>query len=151
MLKNLSQYNIILGSDSPRRKKLLSGLDLEYKVEVLPYKEKFYPKTLQREEIPVYFAQAKAKIYKEQMKNDTLLITADTIVWLDGKVYGKPINKENAKEMLRALSGKTHEVITGVYLTTCERQKTFYAVSSVRFAVLEEEEIKYYIREYQPY
>ncbi|GHT46942.1 Maf-like protein [Bacteroidia bacterium] len=151
MLENLSKYRIILGSQSPRRRELLSGLDIDFEVRLIPDIEEVYPKTLWKEEIPVYVAQLKAKAYKEVMSADTFLITADTIVWLDGKVYGKPRNEEDAKVMLRTLSGKTHEVITGVCLTTREKQQTFYAVSSVKFADLKEKEIEYYIQKYKPY
>jgi septum formation protein len=151
MLENLSKYKIILDSNSPRRKELLSGLDLAYEVKVLPNIEETYPKTLWKEEIPVYLAKLKADAYKEWMEEDTFLITADTIVWLEGKVFGKPESEEGAKKILRSLSGKTHEVITGVCLTTQEKQQAFYAVSSVKFAQLEEEEIDYYVKKYKPY
>jgi len=151
MLENLSKYKIVLGSNSPRRKELLSGLDLNYEVKTLPDVEETYPETLWKEEIPVYLAKLKAEAYRKLMEEDSLLITADTIVWLEGKVFGKPINEEDAKEMLRALSGKTHEVITGVCLTTKEKQKAFYAVSSVKFALLDEAEIDYYVKKYKPY
>jgi septum formation protein len=151
MLENLSEYKIILASNSPRRKELLSGLDLEYEVKTLPDVEETYPESLWKEEIPIYLAQLKADAYKEKMESDTLLITADTIVWLNDKVYGKPANEADAKEMLRTLSGKTHEVITGVCITSREKQKAFYAVSQVKFASLEEEEINYYIEKYRPY
>jgi len=151
MLENLSKYKIVLGSNSPRRKELLSGLDLNYEVKTLPDVEETYPETLWKEEIPVYLAKLKAEAYRKLMEEDSLLITADTIVWLESKVFGKPIDEEDAKEMLRALSGKTHEVITGVCLTTKEKQKAFYAVSSVKFALLDEAEIDYYVKKYKPY
>jgi len=151
MLENLSKYKIVLGSNSPRRKELIFGLDIPCEVVALPDVDESYPNTLWKEEIPVYLARLKAEIYRKFMNNDTFLITADTIVWLNGQVYGKPIDETDAKEMLRALSGRTHEVITGVCLTTCEKQRTFYAVSSVKFAVLEENEIDYYVRKYKPY
>jgi septum formation protein len=151
MLENLSKYKIILGSNSPRRKELLSGLDLNYEVKTLPDIEETYPGTLWKEEIPVYIAQLKASAYKQFIEDDTFLITADTIVWLDGRVYGKPKDEADAKEMLRTLSGKTHEVITGVCLTTNEKQQVFHAVSSVKFAPLDDAEIDYYVTHYKPY
>ncbi|MCL1938834.1 MAG: Maf-like protein [Candidatus Azobacteroides sp.] len=151
MLDNISKYTIVLGSHSPRRRELLLGLDIHYELKVLPDIEETYPAALQKEEIPVYIARSKALAYKKFMNENTLLITADTIVWLDGQVYGKPANEMEARNMLRALSGKTHEVITGVCLTTQEQQKTFYAVSSVQFAWLEDAEIDYYVKKYQPY
>ncbi|MDR1526156.1 MAG: Maf-like protein [Dysgonamonadaceae bacterium] len=151
MLEHLSKYTIVLGSNSPRRRELVSGLDIPYKVITLPGIDENYPDGLSKEEIPVYIARLKANAYQKMMSDDTFLITADTIVWLNGRVYGKPEDETDAKVMLRALSGKMHEVITGVCLTTREKQQTFYAVSSVRFAVLEEKEIEYYIRQYKPY
>jgi septum formation protein len=84
------------------------------------------------------------------MTEDTMLITADTIVWLDGKVYGKPADEENARQMLRELSGRTHTVITGVAITTCARQQVFAVESMVTFATLTEEEIDYYVTKYKP-
>lgn len=151
MLKKLTKYNIVLGSNSPRRKELLGGLDISFEVKAMPDIDESYPSTLWKEEIPVFLAKQKADAYAETMEDDTLLITADTIVWLAGKVYGKPTDEADAKEMLRALSGETHEVITGVCITTKARQKAFYAVSKVTFAALEEKEIDYYIKQYKPY
>ena len=151
MLENLSKYRIVLGSHSPRRRELLSGLDIPYEVITLPDVDEHYPEHLQKEAIPVYIAHLKAEAYRKMMRDDTLLITADTIVWLNGQVYGKPQDEADAQTMLRALSGQTHEVITGVCLTTHEKQQSFHAVSSVKFAGLEENEIKYYVRKYLPY
>jgi len=151
MLENLAGYRIILASNSPRRKELMSGLDIPFEIKTLPDIEESYPDTLQREEIPLYLAQLKAEAYKTLMQDNTLLITADTIVWLDGKVYGKPEDEAEAKSMLQALSGKTHEVFTGVCLTTRQRQQSFFAVSKVSFAVLSESEIDYYVKKYKPF
>lgn len=151
ILNNLSEYKIILGSNSPRRKELLAGLDLDFKVKTLPDVDETYPDILWKEEIPVYISKIKAEAYKEFLEKDTLLITADTIVWLSGKVYGKPRTEQEAKEMFRLLSGQTHEVITGVCLTDRAKQEAFYAVSQVKFAALDEEEIDYYIQKYHPY
>ena len=117
MLNNLSQYSIQLASNSPRRRELLAGLGIQYNVATLPEIDESYPETLQGSEIPSYIARQKAQAYSRMMKSDTLLITADTIVWLNGKVYGKPTNEEHAKQMLRELSGQTHTVITGVAIT----------------------------------
>jgi septum formation protein len=167
MLENLSKYKIILGSQSPRRKELLAGLDIPFEVKPMPDVDENYPSSLWKEEIPVYIARQKANAYRRGVacnaltdnnvhndpidNNHTLLITADTIVWLEGKVYGKPTDEADAKTILRALSGKTHEVITGVCLTTQEKQQAFYAVSSVKFAELDDEEIDYYVQKYRPY
>ncbi|MDR1437322.1 MAG: Maf-like protein [Candidatus Symbiothrix sp.] len=150
MLENLSPYKIVLASNSPRRKELLSGLDINYEVKTLPGVEEVYPGNLWKEEIPVYLSRLKAEAFQPQMEANTLLITADTIVWSNNAVYGKPIDEAGAKEMLRALSGKTHEVITGVCLTDTKKQVTFYALSQVKLAALEEKEINYYVEKYKP-
>ena len=149
MLNNLP-YNIILGSQSPRRQELLHGLDVNFTVNVIAGLEENYPATLQGEEIPMFLAQQKADAYRNTLTPQDMLITADTIVWLDGIVYGKPKDEADAKKMLRALSGKTHDVITGVCVTTTERQETFAAVSKVTFASFSDDEINYYIEKYQP-
>ena len=149
MLNNLP-YNIILGSQSPRRQELLHGLDVNFTVNVIAGLEENYPATLQGEEIPMFLAQQKAEAYLNSLTPKDMLITADTIVWLDGIVYGKPKDEADAKKMLRALSGKTHDVITGVCVTTTERQETFAAVSKVTFASFSDDEINYYIEKYQP-
>lgn len=150
ILDNLNKYKIILASNSPRRKELMSGLGVEYVVRTLPDVDESYPNTLTGENIPAYIAQEKAAAYQAMMQPDELLITADTIVWLEGKVYGKPANKEEARQMLRDLSGKSHQVITGVCLTTTEWQKSFTATTEVRFAFLAEEEINFYVEKYMP-
>jgi septum formation protein len=151
MLTAISNYKIILASNSPRRQELLAGLDIDFEVRTLPNIEESYPKTLWKEEIPVYIAKQKAAAYKNHLEENMLLITADTIVWLDGKVYGKPENEQEAKDMLQILSGQTHEVITGVCLTGQGKQETFYALSKVKFAELDPDEINYYVKKYTPY
>ena len=151
MLENLSKYKIILASNSPRRQELLAGLDIDFEVKTIPNIEESYPITLGKEEIPVYIAKQKALAYQNYLEENTIIITADTIVWLDGNVYGKPENERDAKEMLKNLSGKTHEVITGVCLTGLKKQQSFYVSSQVKFAELEEEEIDYYVKKYKPF
>lgn len=143
-------YHIILASNSPRRRELLSGLGLDYEVRTLPGIDESYPSTLQGEEIPVYISSKKASAYLDALKENELLITADTIVWLDGRVLGKPSDEEEACQMLHDLSGKTHQVITGVTLATTSFQKSFASVSQVTFATLTEEEINYYVTHYHP-
>ncbi len=150
MLSNLDSYEILLASNSPRRRELLAGLGVKYRVTSLPDVDESYPSSLQGEEIPLYISQLKADAYRSQMKPNTLLITADTIVWLDGKVYGKPHDEAEACEMLRALSGRTHTVITGVTLTSACRCKSFAVSTAVTFAALTDEEIGYYVSHYRP-
>ena len=127
MLDNLKKYKVILASNSPRRKELLAGLGVQYEVRTLPDVDESYPDILQGADIPLYIACEKADAYRSMLHPDELMITADTIVWLDGKVLGKPHDREDALQMLQAMSGKTHEVFTGVCLTTTEKQHSFFA------------------------
>ena len=150
MLDNLKKYNIILASNSPRRKELLSGLGVDYIVRTLPDVDESYPSALKGGDIPLYIAREKAEAYRNMMVDGELIITADTIVWLDEKVLGKPVDREDAVCMLRALSGRTHTVYTGVCLTTTEWQHSFYAETEVRFAALSEDEILYYVDRFLP-
>jgi septum formation protein len=150
MLENLNKYRIILASNSPRRKELLTGLGIQYEVKTLPDIDESYPEGLDGMEIPAFIARSKADAYREVMQTDELIITADTIVWLDGNVMGKPKDAEEAREMLRSLSGQTHQVITGVCLTTAVYQKAFATMTDVTFATLSEEEIAYYVERYSP-
>lgn len=151
MLENLSKYKIILGSNSPRRKELLSGLDIEFNVKVIPGLEENYPETLDPQEIPVFLSKQKAEAYLSSLDDTMLLITADTIVWNGNAVIGKPKNRAEAIQMLRSLSGHEHHVVTGVCLTTTKKQLTFSVISSVRFASLSDEEIIYYVDKYKPF
>ena len=150
MLDNLKKYHIILASNSPRRRELLSGLGVDYEVRTLPGVDESYPDTLSGEDIPVYISREKAAAYLPCIAPDELVITADTIVWLDGRVLGKPADEADACRMLRELSGRTHQVITGVTLSTAAFQKSFAVTSEVEFAPLTEEEIMYYVDHYRP-
>lgn len=144
----------ILGSASPRRRELLGMLNIPFDCVSINADES-YPDTLTGEEIPVYISQRKADAYGE-LPQDTTLITADTIVWLDGKVYGKPKDADDAKRILRALSGKTHLVITGVTITRrdgSDEQKSmsFASTTEVHFAPLSKEQIDYYVENFKPF
>lgn len=150
MLDNLKKYKVILASNSPRRKELLAGLGVDYEVRTLPDVDESYPETLKGADIPLYIAKEKADAYLNMMQPGELMITADTIVWLDGKVLGKPADREDALRMLREMSGRTHEVFTGVCVTTTEWQRSFTAQTEVRFASLSEEEINYYVDQFKP-
>lgn len=143
-------YKVVLASGSPRRQELLTGLGIDFEVRVLPDLEEAYPDNLCGEEIPSYIACNKAEAYKPTIKPKELVITADTIVWFNGDVLGKPVDAEGAKTILRKLSGKTHQVITGVCLTTTDWQKSFTAVTDVSFSDLTEGEIEYYVTNYHP-
>lgn len=150
MLDNLKKYKVILASNSPRRKELLAGLGVDYEVRTLPDVDESYPDTLQGADIPLYIAKEKADAYRNMLQPGELMITADTIVWLDGRVLGKPKDQEDALCMLRDMSGRTHEVFTGVCITTTEWQHSFAAQTEVRFAELSEEEITYYVDKFRP-
>lgn len=150
MLENLKKYKVILASNSPRRKELLSGLGIDYEVRTLPDVDESYPESLQGADIPLYISKEKADAYRALLQPGELMITADTIVWLDGRVLGKPKDREDALQMLRDMSGHTHEVFTGVCITTTDWQRSFAAQTEVRFAQLTEEEITYYVDRYQP-
>ena len=150
MLDNLKKYKVVLASNSPRRKELLSGLGIEYTVRTMADVDESFPENLKGEEIPAYIANVKAKAYQTVMQEDELVITADTIVWIDGRVLGKPETKMDAVNMLKELSGKSHQVITGVCLTTPAWQKCFTATTDVKFAELTDEEIEYYVHRYSP-
>lgn len=146
-----TKYDIILGSQSPRRKELLSGLDINFSVCTLPDIDESFPGSLQGGDIPLFISAKKADAFRPMLQERTLLITADTIVWLSNKVYGKPINEADAISMLKDLSGHTHEVFTGVTLTTLDKQKSFVVSTEVTFASLSDEEIYSYVTNYQPF
>ena len=143
-------YKIILASNSPRRKELLAGLDVDFEVRVLKGVDESYPATLPTAEIAEYIALKKAAAYREAMAADELIITADTIVVLNDEVLGKPKDAADACRMLHELSGKTHQVVTGVVLTTKGRQEHFSVVSNVTFKELTDDEIDYYVETYKP-
>lgn len=142
-------YNFILASKSPRRQQLLKSLDIEFSVLTREVDET-YPNHLSKEEVPVYLAELKANAFKSELKENDLLITADTIVCLRDQILGKPENYDDAVKMLKALSACTHEVITGVCLSSTKKLVTFYSSTLVEFKQLSDEEIDYYIRNYQP-
>lgn len=146
----MKKYHIILASNSPRRRELLSGLGIDYEVKILPGIDESYPENLTGEEIPMYIAREKADAYRPSIKPDELIITADTIVCLEGQVLGKPKDEADACRMLRLLSGRTHQVITGVCITAAEMQRTFAATTDVTFDTLSEEEITHYVNNYRP-
>lgn len=148
MLANLQKYKIVLASNSPRRRELLSGLGLGFEVRIIQDIDESYPDSLLPGDIPVYIAAEKAKAYMPTLADDELLITADTIVWASGQMLGKPTDRNDAIRMLSVLSGREHEVVTGVCLYTKEKSVCFSVSSSVRFARLTDEEIGFYVDNY---
>ena len=151
MLENLLKYDILLASNSPRRKELLAGLDIKYRVAALPDIDESYPEELSCDLVAEYISQKKALAYSQLMKEDSLIITADTVVVCENDVLGKPADSDDAKRMLRQLSGKTHKVITGVTIRTVKEDHSFSSISLVTFAELSDSEIDYYIEKYKPF
>lgn len=151
MLDNLKDFHIVLASNSPRRRELLAGLGIDFDVRVLPGIDESYPADLPVHEIPLYIATAKAEANRQAMNDGEIVITADTVVICGGKVLGKPADAAEARSMLALLSGKTHQVVTGVCLTSRERQRKFAVTTGVTFKELTSEEIDYYIENFRPY
>lgn len=144
-------YKIILASNSPRRKELLAGIDVDFEVRVIQDIDESFPVNLPTKEIAEYISRKKAAVYQERMADNELIITADTIVVLDSEVMGKPHDEADASRMLHKLSGRTHQVITGVTLTTTTRQQSFSVETDVTFKKLSDEEINYYVQRYKPF
>jgi septum formation protein len=147
----LKNCRIILASQSPRRQYLLKELGIDFEIIENPETDEKYPPELSREQIPVYLAEMKANLAMPVIPDKTLLITADTIVWLKGKVINKPAGYTEALQMLEELSGEVHEVLTGVCLSTSQKRHSFYTSTLVYFARLSKEEISYYVEQYRPY
>ena len=150
LIEKLKDYNIILGSASLRRKELLARLDVEFSIKTTD-KEENYPKNLEINEIGKFLAKQKADIIARDLEKNYLLITADTIVAQNSEVIHKPKNKQDAIEILRKLSGNSHKVITGVCITSSEKQIVFSSNTDVFFTNLSDEEINFYIERYEPF
>lgn len=146
----LSKYNIILASKSPRRHELIKSLDISFTIKTKEVEE-IYPENLKHSEITDYLAELKATPFTTELNENGLLITSDTIVWLNNKALGKPKDYHEAFKMLKELSNTTHEVITSISLTSKNFQKTFNDVTTVTFKKLSNEEIDYYINTYKPF
>jgi septum formation protein len=151
ILPNLKQYKIVLCSNSPRRKELLKGLGLNFQTRIIDGIDESYDKSLPGEDIAKMISEKKAESYKATMSSDELIITADTIVYVDGEVLGKPQNKIDADRMLKMISGKCHDVITGVCLLTSNKRISFSVKTKVSFAQITDDEISFYIENYKPY
>jgi septum formation protein len=146
MLKEkLSDYEIILASQSPRRIKFFNELDIQFKSVKLDFDES-YPNNLMAEQITDFIADKKASYYTKLLNKNTIVITSDTIVWLNKEAIGKPKDNENAKEILRTLSGNTHKVITSFCIKTLESKKIIHDTTEVTFKNLTEKEIDFYIK-----
>lgn len=150
LIKKLSGKRIILASKSPRRKQLLAGLGISFEVKTKEVDESFSAR-LKKEKIPLYLCRKKAEAFKNELKKNTLIITADTIVWLNNKAVNKPAGRPEAIEMLKALSGKKHKVYTAVCIKSSTKTRSFFDETDVYFKKLSAEEISYYVDKYQPY
>lgn len=143
-------WNIILASKSPRRQHLLKELGFEFEI-ITKEVEEVYPPELKKEQVAIFLSELKAKAFKDDLKDNDLVITSDTIVCLNDEIIGKPIDREDAIKMLGKLSGNRHDVITAVTLLSNQKQHTFYDVTEVYFKELTTAEIEYYIDKYEPY
>lgn len=143
------QYQFVLGSGSPRRKELLEQLGLEFIIRKSTFEEVVDP-NMKASEVPLHFAEQKAEDLRPTLQENELIITADTDVILEGKILGKPASDREAIEMIRSLSGKWHEVTTGICLLSAEKKKVFAETTEVHFKDLSDAEIEYYVKHYQP-
>ena len=147
----LKKYQIILASNSPRRHFLLKEIGVDFTVMKPENVDENFPETLKCEEIPMYLAKLKADSLKSKIKQNDIVITADTIVWLENEAINKPEDKEDAIRILKKLSGKTHQVYSGICITSLEKQISFSSKSDVKFNDLSDEEINFYIEKYKPF
>ena len=141
---------VLLASKSPRRRELLEMLRISFEVVDLGNIEEKYPEDLAKEEVPEFLSRLKAEAYKSELRENELLITADTVVILEGEILGKPKDEDDAKEMLARLAGKTHLVVSGVTVTTLREDVTFKTVTRVKFGPLTKEQIAYYVENFRP-
>lgn len=146
----MKNYKILLASSSPRRQEILKDANIDFSIVKLLNNDESFPNTVFRENIPIFIAQKKSQQYSDLKKNE-VLITADTIVWIDNKVLGKPNSFEDAFYMLKLLSNREHFVFTGVCLRTLNKEKTFFAETIVKFAKISNNDIKFYIENFKPY
>lgn len=151
MLSNLDKYKILLASKSPRRRELLQQLRLPFNVVTLGGIDESFPDSVPRIDVPQFVSEKKADAFQKIITDNELVITADTMVICDNHILGKPKNAKEAREMLRLLSGKTHKVATGVTITTKNRRTSFTTVTDVTFCELSDEEIDYYVDNFQPF
>lgn len=150
MLDNMKKYKIFLASKSPRRRELLQQLRIPFHTISIGGIDETYPKEMPAQDVPQYLSEKKAEAYSQRISEGDMIITADTLVICEDKILGKPATYEEAKDMLTQLSGKTHEVITGVCITTLDRKIAMSTKTEVKFAELSKEDIEYYVETYSP-
>lgn len=149
--EKLARYRLLLASQSPRRRELLTGCGLPYTLAPKYEVEETYPANLPAEQVPAYLSRLKSEGMPRPLTEEEILLTADTVVIAEGQILGKPHDREEALTMLRTLSGRSHTVITGVTLRSCHKSETFSARSEVFFRALSEEELAWYVDTYRPY
>lgn len=150
MLDNLKKYKVILASKSPRRRELLEMLDIPFEIHTKEGIDETYPESLPAAEVAEYLSRLKGEAYSADIVDDEMVITADTVVILDNKIYGKPKDEADAIDMLMALQGKTHTVATGVTIATKEKLLSFSVFTGVTFAEISREEAAWYVKKYRP-
>ncbi|MDX9695001.1 MAG: Maf-like protein [Bacteroidales bacterium] len=150
-IPNIDKYKIILASQSPRRQQLLKEIGVDFTVVKQSFGDENFPKGLVREQIALYLAEYKSTCFSDKIADNEIIITADTIVWLNNEVINKPTDYNDAVKMLQKLSGNCHQVFTGVCISSNKKKKLFYAESEVYFRKLTDEEINYYVQNYKPY
>jgi septum formation protein len=150
MITRFDKYRIILASRSPRRQQLLKDLGLTFEVVGIDYDETF-PGNLNGEDAAIYLAKGKSNSFRNKLSDNEIVITADTIVWCNNQTLGKPVDYQDARRMIRELSGNTHEVITGVNLLSSKKEVAFCESTKVTFEKISDEEIDFYIQEFKPF
>lgn len=150
-MNDLYSYEILLASGSPRRSALMKELGLPFRVVESGHSDEHYPDHLSEGAIAQFLAEHKSEAYEDKLEANQILLSADTIVWHQGRELGKPSDREEAISMIRKLSGNTHQVYTGVCLRSAQARKSFFACTDVSFSVLDRREVELYVDQYKPY
>lgn len=150
-METFAPYRIVLASNSPRRRELLAGLGIEFSTRVIDGIDESWPDDLKGQDIPLFISKSKSAAYVPSLAPDEIVITADTVVMADDRVLGKPHSPQQASEMLHVLSGRSHEVITGVTLAAKDRSRSFAVTTKVTFDSLSDSEIDWYVSQYAPF
>lgn len=151
MFNNLKKYNVILASNSPRRKELFGQLGIDFTIKTVEGIDETYPQQLKGADVALHIASQKAKAYEDILGDNDLVITADTIVCVDDEILGKPVDAADARRMLMLLSGRQHDVVTAVVVKAKTKTVEFAATTHVTFAKLSDEVIDFYITNYRPF
>jgi len=150
-IPNIDKYKIILASQSPRRHYLLKEIGIDFEIKLKQFVDESYPENLVKDEIPLYLARKKAKVFQGELNDKEILITADTIVWLNNSILQKPVDQDDAIRILTAISGQCHQVYTGVCIKSASKEVSFTSCTDVYFKKLTFAEIDHYVTRYQPF